>query len=149
MSDLGADYGIESRFHRALKAWDLQTSVLRYCTNQDLGIEHFLRNMSVVHLPCSHWLGYLTVVGDLPCLTFMPTRMSVTHIHVSFCQVGCQFPERSWELKLYWPPLKMEVLFQIVGVHPRVSLQRQTPKQLIHRCRKCCWVVVRVQAHCG
>ena len=27
--------------------------------------------------------------------------MSVTHVHVSFCQVGCQFPGRSWELKLH------------------------------------------------
>ena len=37
-----------------------------------------------------------TVTGDLP------TRMSVTHIHVSFCQVGFQCQGRSWELKLYW-----------------------------------------------
>jgi hypothetical protein len=25
----------------------------------------------VMHLSSSHWLGYSTVAGDLPCLTFM------------------------------------------------------------------------------
>ena len=41
--------------------------------------------------------------------------MSVTHAHVSFCQGGYQFPERSWELTLYLVTPQMEVLFQIAS----------------------------------
>ena len=41
--------------------------------------------------------------------------MSVTHVHVSFCQGGCQFPERSWELKLYLITTQIEVLFQMAS----------------------------------
>jgi len=59
--------------------------------------------------------------------------MSITHIHVSFCQVGCQFPGRSWELKLYSTTTQNGSLIpnsflywcgclSYVGVHPRGQL---------------------------
>ena len=41
--------------------------------------------------------------------------MSVTHIHVSFCQVGCQFQGGLGNLNFTQPLLKMEVLFQVVS----------------------------------
>lgn len=63
-------------------------------------------------LPCPVFMSQL-VYEDGTCLTCpnLPTRMSVTHIHVSSCQVGCQL---SGNLNFIQPLLKMEVLFQIV-----------------------------------
>ena len=63
--------------------------------------------------------------------------MSGTHVHVSFCQVGCQFPGRSWELKLYLTPTQNGSLIpnsflywcrclSYVGVHPRSSLYHKS-----------------------
>ena len=73
--------------------------------------------------------------------------MSVTHVHVSFCQVGCQFPGRPWELKLYSTDTQNGSLtpnsflywhrcLSYVGVHPRGSLYLQN----LYSCRRCCWV---------
>jgi hypothetical protein len=83
-----------------------------YFTNQNLGLGDFLRNMSFLYI-CPTPIGWGIQLWQgthfvwYSCLN-LPTRMSVTHIHVSFCQVGCQFPRN---LNFTGPFLKMEVLY--------------------------------------
>jgi hypothetical protein len=98
-------------------------------TNQDLGIRISLGTS----LCCIFIL--LPLVGVFNCgrglalsnIHALLTRMSVIHIHVSFCQVGCLFPGRSWELKLY------------VTV---TQNGRLIPHSLLYRCRCLSYVKV-------
>ena len=86
-------------------------------------------------------------LSNIHVLTCQPGCQLPRYMYVSFCQVGCQFPGISWELKLYLATTQSGSLIpnsffywcrclSSVGVHPRGNIQ-----MLIHRCRKCCWLV--------
>lgn len=54
------------------------------------------------------------MAGDLPYLAFI-SHLNNHQAHVSFSQVGCQFPGGLRNLNFIPPLLKMEVLLQITS----------------------------------
>lgn len=89
----------------------------------------------------------------------LPTRMSVTHVHIAFCLIGCHFLGRSWEVKLYLTPIQNGSHNQIAsyigtGISNMLqSIQGASYKSKNHKSSctgsgNAIWWLIQVQTYC-